>query len=80
MKKHFLILVLFLLIFSAATEVQAQCPMCRTAVESSMKNKDSNVGKGLNHGILYLLSAPYVAAGIIGFGWYRINRKKRLKK
>ncbi len=45
----------------------AQCPMCKAAVESSIKSGQSNAGKGLNNGILYLLAAPYLFVGALGY-------------
>jgi hypothetical protein len=53
----------------------AQCPMCRTAVESGM-DKEHGKGKGLNKGILYLLATPYLAVGIVGGIWYHKNKRK----
>jgi len=52
----------------------AQCPMCKMAAESNMKN-GGTAGKGLNKGILYMLLTPYVIIGTIGFVWYRNRRK-----
>ncbi len=52
----------------------AQCPMCRTAVESNMKNGGTE-GAGLNTGIMYLLLAPYVIVAVLGYMWYK-NRKE----
>jgi hypothetical protein len=57
-----------------AEPVQAQCPMCKAAVESSVKSGQSNAGKGLNNGILYLLAAPYLFVGVLGFVWYKRYR------
>jgi len=54
--------------------VQAQCPMCKIAAESNMKNGGS-AGKGLNRGILYMLATPYLIVGTVAFFWWR-NRKK----
>ena len=51
----------------------AQCPMCKIAAESNLENGGS-AGKGLNTGILYMLTMPYVIIGILAFVWYR-NRK-----
>lgn len=56
------------------TVVEAQCPMCRMSAESNLKNGGTH-GKGLNAGILFLLSMPYIMVGTIGYVWYR-NRKK----
>ena len=55
----------------------AQCAMCRATVENNVSHGDTTVGAGLNMGILYLFSAPYVALGIIGFVWYRYAKKKK---
>jgi hypothetical protein len=63
-----------LLITWIAPQAQAQCPMCRMSVESNLKNGGS-AGKGLNNGILYMLSLPYVLVGTIGYVWWK-NRKK----
>jgi hypothetical protein len=55
----------------------AQCPMCKTAVESNLKNDGAQVGLGLNDGILYLLGAPYLLISIVVFFWYRNYRLKK---
>jgi hypothetical protein len=55
----------------------AQCAMCTTAVESNNKS-GATTTKGLNHGIMFLLAAPYLAAGIIGFVWYKKYRRKNV--
>ncbi len=75
MKKHFLkILTIFFLLAVISPEVPAQCPMCKIGAESNLKNGGS-AGKGLNSGILYMLSLPYLLVGTIGFVWWK-NRKK----
>ena len=51
MKK--IILILFIA-FGTIDTTNAQCPMCKTAVESGMEDGHTK-GKGLNDGILYLL-------------------------
>jgi hypothetical protein len=56
----------------------AQCPMCRLSVESSMKDKDTAHGMGLNEGILYLLVAPYIlVGGVAGYFYVNYRKKKR---
>ena len=52
----------------------AQCPMCRISAESNLKN-GGKAGKGLNAGILFMLSLPYLMVGSIGYVWYK-NRVK----
>ncbi len=46
-------LIVVLLVVSL--DVTAQCSMCRAVVE----NNESNIGQGLNNGILYLMAIPY---------------------
>ncbi|MCB9263277.1 MAG: hypothetical protein H6607_12960 [Flavobacteriales bacterium] len=80
MKKAFLrifILVLFVSVFMCGAEVYAQCPMCRSAVESAMQNEGNKVGVGLNKGILYLLATPYIIVAFIGTLWYKKNKRTR---
>ncbi|MBP7273781.1 MAG: hypothetical protein KA974_08055 [Saprospiraceae bacterium] len=72
MKKIGFILLLLLLAISFG-EVWAQCPMCKIGAESNLKAGGS-VGKGLNIGILMLLSLPYLVVGLIGYVWWK-NKK-----
>ena len=72
-----IIFILSLIVLTGITfNANAQCPMCKAAVESSIKSGQSNAGKGLNNGILYLLAAPYLFVGALGFLWYRNYRNK----
>lgn len=76
MKKLFpflLILIFFILI---QNDSFAQCPMCKMAAESNLKNGGS-AGKGLNAGILYMLLTPYLLVGGLAFYW--IRNKKRIQ-
>ena len=69
-----LIALAFVLNFGTTNEVQAQCPMCKMSAEQNLKHGGS-AGKGLNAGILYMLSTPYLLVAGVGYYWYR-NRKK----
>ena len=72
------LLIAFVMILAGVfSEVYAQCPMCRSAVESAMQNEDNTVGVGLNKGILYLLASPYLIVAFVGGSWYRKNRKAK---
>lgn len=64
----------FVLNMTAVNDVQAQCPMCKLSAEQNLK-AGGTAGKGLNAGILYMFSAPYLLVGGIAYFWY-INRKK----
>jgi hypothetical protein len=57
-----------------APSVDAQCPMCRMAVESNLK-AGGKAGKGLNTGILYMLATPYLLVGALAFVWWRNRRR-----
>lgn len=55
---------------------EAQCAMCRASVESNIK-EGNGVGAGLNAGILYLMSIPYIILSVIGYFWYKSSRTVR---
>ncbi len=73
-KKILLFVVLLLL---TQVDAVAQCAMCRTTVESSISNGRSNIATGLNTGILYLLSAPYLIVGAMAFLWFRQSKQEQ---
>ena len=52
-----------------AYTLDAQCAMCKAAVESG------NESSGLNTGILYLLLTPYLLVMTLLFLWWR-NKKR----
>lgn len=56
---------------------QAQCTMCKTQVEASRQEKDGYDTTGLNKGILYLMTIPYVLIGTVGYFWYRHSQQKK---
>ena len=76
----FLLVVLTLVVFLPEVSV-AQCAMCKATVTNNAKTGASKIGAGLNGGILYLMSFPYLIFAIIGYFWYRNSRKngKRAK-
>ncbi len=65
--------ILFLLI--SPYSILAQCAMCRTQLENNVSNGDVGIAAGINTGILYLLSLPYLAILVLGYVWYRNSRK-----
>ena len=66
-----LVLIAFFLLLG--TEVDAQCPMCKMAAESNLKD-GGTAGEGLNKGILYIFVMPYLITGTVGYIWWK-NRK-----
>jgi uncharacterized protein YhjY with autotransporter beta-barrel domain len=70
------ILLVFIGLFWGATEVFAQCAMCRTTVEKAMiEGQSRNFGAGLNAGILYLFVMPYILIGLVAYLWYKHSKK-----
>jgi len=57
-------------------EVAAQCQACKSTVESNLAD-GGTTGIGLNTGILYLLSMPYLMAISITAIWYFKFRNKK---
>lgn len=75
--RYYITCFIFVLMSFSAVEVFAQCAMCTLNAENSVKNGNTQ-GKGLNTGILYLLAAPYLAVGIVGFIWYKKYHRKNI--
>jgi hypothetical protein len=71
----YLIIVLMIGFVLIGIDANAQCAMCRTTIESTISNGRSNIATGLNTGILYLLTAPYLAVAVIAFLWFRQSKK-----
>lgn len=69
-----------LLVVSASTVSVAQCAMCRTQLENNVSNGDPGIAAGINIGILYLLSMPYLCILILGYFWYKNSRKNANSK
>ena len=58
-KKSYFILFVLLVLVLAPELTEAQCAMCKAAVQSSEGQKNS-VAAGINKGILYLMAVPYL--------------------
>lgn len=58
----------------SALSAEAQCAMCRTTLENNVSNGDIGIAAGINFGILYLFTAPYLVIGLIAFFWYRSSK------
>ena len=82
MKRKVKILLITLLTvggMSSNSDMYAQCPMCKMSAESNLKNGGAQ-GKGLNAGILFILSLPYLIVGSIGYAWWRNNRSIEIEE
>ena len=57
----------------------AQCAMCRSTLENNYSNGNPGIAAGINTGILYLLSMPYLAVIVIGYLWYKSSKNAQKK-
>ena len=67
--KKFIFLMTFILMIGTS-DVNSQCAMC-TKTAQQLGEKPA---QGLNSGILYLMFAPFVIVGFIGYRWWRNNK------
>ena len=49
--------------------------MCRRVAETNLESGEKK-GRGLNTGILYLMSVPYLMGGVACYMWWKSNKKK----
>ncbi|NUY81613.1 hypothetical protein HUK80_11945 [Flavobacterium sp. MAH-1] len=52
----------------------AQCAMCRAALETS---EDTQKAESVNNGIVYLMAIPYVLVAVLGYFVYRLYSKRK---
>lgn len=76
MKKILVCTILVFTFLLLGTDIHAQCAMCRATVESNM-NQPNSIGSGLNSGILYLMSIPYILIGTIAVFWFRASKNAK---
>lgn len=74
--KVLFIFALMLLAFLLPFEAMAQCAMCKGAAEANLRQGGGDPA-GLNNGILYMLSVPYLLVGAIGYWWWRNRQPER---
>ena len=74
MMNRITLIVLLLTFF--VIKLNAQCAMCKAAVEANLKD-GGNAGAGLNQGIIYLMAMPYIAMLLFGAFYYLQKRKKQ---
>ena len=54
-----------------------QCAMCKAVVEANLESGDTK-GAGLNDGILFLMSMPYIAVFLFALFFYLQKRKTQI--
>jgi hypothetical protein len=76
--KILIIIAVFGLLLVSHQPAKAQCAICSANVATN-KAGGGQQADGLNHGIIYLLFAPYLAVGVLGFVWYKKYRRKNVE-
>ena len=72
MKKYSIRIVYLFALFILTTNSYSQCAMCKSSAESDLQAGGS-IAKGLNTGILYLMTIPYL---ILMLGAYFFFKKQ----
>jgi len=73
MHKSIMIFVFFLAFFLLSVDIgYSQCSMCRAVLQSE---EGQATAKGINNGILYLMSIPYLLVGLVGWKVFQILKK-----
>lgn len=76
-KKWKLVFCFLLVTLCFSFEANAQCAMCRAALES----EESGVQAGaVNDGIVYLMIIPYVLVAAMGYAIYKLKYGKKKQK
>ena len=60
-------------------QIVAQCPMCKAAAESNLKN-GGTAGMGLNAGIIYLFLTPFTIIATLTIAWFWTNHRNKKKE
>lgn len=68
--------LVFILGIFLSLKSYSQCAMCKAVVEANLESGD-DIGSGLNEGILYLMSMPYLAVLLFGVFYYLQKRKTK---
>jgi len=75
--KAFQKIIAVIALFAFSATVNAQCAMCRAALESS----DQGIKpESVNDGIVYLMIFPYLLAALLGYAIYRLRKQKKQKQ
>jgi hypothetical protein len=71
MKYFFRILLFFFLTLFSVVNLAAQCSVC-TKTAQQLGEKPA---QGMNSAILYLMVMPFAIVGLIGYRWWKNNKK-----
>ena len=75
--KRIVLIVVGISLFFFPEVTEAQCAMCRAALESS---GNTSTAEGINNGIVYLMAIPYIAIAVLGYFVYKKMRPKPIQE
>ena len=68
---------IFILFLFTSFSSNAQCAMCRAALESEEGGRQA---EAINDGIVYLMIIPYVLVAVAAYAIYKIRSKKKTNR
>lgn len=72
------VFTIVLVLFLYTTNTFAQCAMCKTSVESNLASGGS-IARGLNTGILYLMTIPYLVLLLGAYFFFKKTIDAKIK-
>lgn len=75
MSKVWKLFVMIVVLVLSNLPTMAQCAMCRATLENNVSNGNVGIAAGINFGILYLFTAPYLVIAIIGYFWFKSSKR-----
>ena len=68
-------LFIFIPILILSFDINSQCSMCRSIVQSEINAGNEGISSGINFGIIYLFTSTYLLLIIGGLLWYFRSKK-----
>lgn len=65
--------------YTTAAVAYSQCAMCKATAETATDDFGNPISGGINTGIVYMMGAPYLLLGIIGWVFYKDRIKGFMK-
>lgn len=80
MGKYFALLALSITaLMVSVTAAHSQCAMCKAVAEESINDAGYGLAMGLNTGILFIMSLPYILLALVVFVFFRKQVKGFIK-
>ena len=73
------VLVVAMVALALLPALLSACPLCKDALEDKTTGAPNQLGAGFYYSILLMVSAPFLAVGVVFFRIYRTRRRERLE-